>query len=333
MNTFTPSIKRLGTSEQDQLKLGVTLAKEGRLDEALSAFETATQLNPESVVAHLAVGNLLFRQRSYTEALTHFEKVMQLDPLLPMAPLRAGGAYTRQENFDKAIECFETALNLDPQSTIATVAAVGMGQVYIKQQKYDSAIQQFRQALRLNPQMMMARLMLASALKKQGNLQAAISELKAAINISSAVPVSYLQLGSIYLEQKNYSKAKTAFETADQLDPKVPAIKFAVKFGLAESLIEENELQSAVDILRQLPENKLYAPRKHKLFGDVYSRQGLVKEAAEEYRAATLLGSSDRLIPDEDIADLEALEEQDRWEELLESYRSSANAILEKPKL
>ncbi|MDY7014951.1 MAG: tetratricopeptide repeat protein [Cyanobacteriota bacterium] len=328
MAGFTPSIKRLGNSEQDQLRLGVARAKEGRLDEALSAFETAAQINPESVPAHMAAGNLLFRQRRYDEALLHYQSVMKLDPLIAIAPLKAGSICLRQQNLDSALNFFENALNLDPQSTNATFAYVGMGQVYLKREQYDAAVQQFRKALRLNPQMMMGRMMLASAYKRQGQLDAAIAELEAVQAADTQIPSSYLQLGSIYLEQRNYGKAKAAFQAALKLDPKIPLIKTSIKFGLAEALIQENELQEAAKILRVLPETKLYAPKKHQLFGDLYSRQGLSKEAAEEYRAAALLGSSGGMVPDE-LANLEELENQESWDDLVESYRLSANAVLQ----
>ena len=55
-----------------------------------------------------------------------------------------------------------------------------------------------------------------------------------------------------------------------------------------------------------------------------------MKEAAEEYRAATLLGSPDSSLPTDLDLDLEMLDDQDdRWEMLVESYRSSANATIQ----
>ncbi len=79
-------------------------------------------------------------------------------------------------------------------------------------------------------------------------------------------------------------------------------------------------------MLRQVPQYKLLDPKKHQLWGDIYQRQGLLKEATQEYRAATLLAAEkgDTL---EELTDVEAILEQDedRWQEVLEPYKAAAN--------
>jgi Tfp pilus assembly protein PilF len=86
-----------------------------------------------------------------------------------------------------------------------------------------------------------------------------------------------------------------------------------------------NRLEDAAKLLRQMPSSKVLDPRKHKIWGDIFQRQGLFKEAAEEYRAATLLAAEegDTL---EDLAELDAFLEQDeeRWEDVLEPYSEAA---------
>lgn len=328
---FTPSIKRLEVSGRDQFIQGVTLAKEGKLQEALIAFESAVQADPDMVDAHMAAGNILFRRRQYADAIVHYRTAMELDPLMSTAPLKAGDTYLRQDKLDEALECFRTAIDLEPNSTTATYAHMGIAQIYLKQENFANAIDHCRKALRLNPQMMMPRLMASSAYKRQGDLDEAISELRTALNINNKLPVSYLQLGSLYLEQKNYTDARKAFESVIELEPKMLDVTYGAKLGLVFTAIEMNNLQTAADLLREIPENKRYASRKHKLFGDLYTRQGLPKEAAEEYRAAILLGSPDGTIPN-DLEQFDDLNIQDeRWEEILANYRSSATSMLQTP--
>jgi tetratricopeptide (TPR) repeat protein len=310
MSNFSPKVKRVGKGTEEELKLAVALAKEKRFDEALWGFKTILQSEPTSKAAHLGAGNMLFKQERYDEALIHFQEVMRLDPLMPKAPLAAGKIYLKQGNLEKALEVFQDAINLAPTFP---QAYIGIAQVLIKQEKYDEAIEQLHKAVRLDPQLITVRLLVAQIYQKQRNLAKAISELKWPI---------YQSIGRIYLQQKEFSSAREAFQEALKFNPQVP---YPAQLGLVEALIGENQLDEAIEILRPLPRLKSLEPNKHKLWGDIYQRQGLLKEATQEYRAAALLGAEqgDTL---SELAELDVLFEQnnDRWQEVLEPFRAAA---------
>ncbi len=323
MTNFTPRIKRLNTGGQDQLKLGIALAKEGRLDEALSQFKAILKDDPTSMRANIGAGNIEFKHKRYDEALTYYQTAIRIDPLRPQPLLKAGKAYLRQGNLDKALEQFQSVITLDPK---AIQAYAGSGQVLARQGKYEDAVQAFRKALRLDPRMVMIRLRLAQTYVSQEKFPDAISELKTAINIEPNKSITQAELGLIYLRHKEYGAAREALQRAIDLNPQVSA---GIKLSLAEALIQENELEQAATILKDLSESKQKAPRLHKLWGDLYHRQGLHKEATEEYRAATLLASKGDT--ESEMSDsLDALEEQDdeNWQELAESYRSAADSLV-----
>ncbi|MBD1924898.1 tetratricopeptide repeat protein [Trichocoleus sp. FACHB-90] len=323
MTNFTPKVKRLNTGGQDQVKLGVALQKQGRLDEALAQFKSVLQDNPTSMRANLGAGNIEFKQKHYDEALVYYQAAIRLDPLKPIPILKAGKAYLKQRNWDKALEQFKAVVSLDPK---AVQAYTGLGQVLARQGKYEQAIQEFRKALSLDPQLLMIRIRLAQAYIDQEKLAEAASELKTAININPQKWISYAELGRVYLKQNNYSGASEVLRQAVELNPDVPS---SVRLSLVEALIQENKLEEAATLLREVPQSKQLAPRQHKLWGDIYHRQGLHREATEAYRAATLLAAEGDA--DSDMMDnLEALEDQDDdgWEELAESYKSSADSLV-----
>jgi tetratricopeptide (TPR) repeat protein len=320
MSNFSPKVKRVGKSVDEEVKLAFALAKEKRYDEALWSFKAILQSEPTAKRAHLGAGNMLLKQKRYDEALVHYQELMRLDPLQAKAPLGAGKIYLKQGNLEKAQESFQDAVNLAPNSTQAYIS---LGQVLTRQKKYDEAIEQLRKALRIDPQLMRVRVLLAQVYRKQGNLAKTISELKSALNIDPAKARIHQTLGRIYLEQKAYSAAKEAFQQTLKLNPQSTDV---ARLGLVEALIEENDLDEAIDILRQMPQLKALEAKKHKLWGDIYQRQGLLKEATHEYRAATLLAADEEDTLDE-IAELDALLEQDedKWQEALEPYRDAAN--------
>jgi tetratricopeptide (TPR) repeat protein len=319
MSNFSPKVKRVGKGTEEELKLAVALAKEKRFDEALWGFKTILQSEPTSKAAHLGAGNMLFKQERYDEALIHFQEVMRLDPLMPKAPLVAGKIYLKQGNLEKAFEVFQDAINLAPTSP---QAYIGIGQVLVKQEKYDEAIEQLHKAVRLDPQLITVRLLVAQLHQKQKNLAKAISELKSALNIDPTKWFIYQAMGRIYLQQKEFSSAREAFQEALKFNPQVP---YPAQLGLVEALIGENQLDEAIEILRPLPRLKSLEPNKHKLWGDIYQRQGLLKEATQEYRAAAMLGAEQGDTLGE-LAELDVLFEQnnDRWQEVLEPFRAAA---------
>jgi tetratricopeptide (TPR) repeat protein len=262
---------------------------------------------------------MLFKQKRYDEALIHFRTVMRLDPLMPQAPLAAGRVHLRQGRFEQAIEEFQTALSIDP--TLPQPYR-GIGQVLIKQQKYDEAIQQLRQAQRLDPQLISVRLQIAQIYQRQGKLAEALSEVQSALNIAPKEWRTYQALGRLYLRREEYNAAIEAFRDVIKLNPEV---RPGTRLGLVKALTEDNHLDEAVEILQQVPKSKALEPRKHKLWGDIYQRQGLLKEAAEEYQAASLLAAEQGNTL-EDLASVDALleEEEEQWEEVLETYSAAA---------
>lgn len=327
MTNFTPQVKRVVKNEQEQIKFAFSLAKERRFEEALAEFEKILQTNPASKLAQLGAGNMLFRLKRDDEALRRYYTVMQLDALMPQAQVGAARIFLRKGDLEQALEKYQTAINIDPYFT---EAYQGMGRVLAQQKKYDEAIQQWRQAQRLDPQLIIIRRLMARAYVRQGKLAEALSELKSAVNIDPTRWRIYQALGRVYLQLQEYNAAKLAFQKVLELKPDLAP---GAKFGLAKALIEENQLEEATEILRQMPQKKAIQARKHQLWGDLYRHQGLLKEATDEYRAAALLAAQegDNL---DDLANWEGMmtddedgwqEDEERGQQIISSYKAAAD--------
>jgi len=315
---FTPKVKQLGKSEQSRIKLSFSLAKEGRLSEAMAELETLLEENPSSFSAHMAIGNLFYRQKAYDEALDHFQKAISLEPKKPQAILKAGITYLRQNEADKAMAQFQNALKISPKTH---QDFVGLGQAYVLKEKFTEAVEQCRKALMLNPRLNQARQVMAQAYVKLGKIEEATTELKTAINYKADNFPGYAQLGRIYLGQKDFPAAREALEEALKIKPEA---KPGVRLGLVQALISDKKVGEATEVLKQVNETPRLAPLVHKLWGDIYTEQGLLKEAAEEYRAATLLSKEGDTLEE---LDMEALESID-WEEMADSYRETATSLV-----
>jgi tetratricopeptide (TPR) repeat protein len=322
MTQFTPSIKRVEPSQinvKASLDKVKSLTKEKRFEEALAETEIVLKADPSNLSAHQAAGNLKVRLKRNDEALTHFQTIIRLDPRKAKAYLRAGKIYIDQRKFDKALEQFESALKIDPK---LTAGYLGAGQAMVEQEKYDDAIKQFSTALRLNPRLVPARQRLALAHSKQHQYTEAIAQLKAALRIDPASVTVYAGLGRIYLLQKDFGAAREAYQEALNLKPEG---SLSIHLGLAEALIAENRLAEATKLLTDIPQKDQDSARMHKIWGDLYKRQGLFKEATEAYQAALLVSGSDSL---DSLGDLDFMSEEEgaEWEELAESYSVKANS-------
>ena len=181
-----------------------------------------------------------------------------------------------------------------------------------------------KKALLLAPHIASARLNLAQAYVQQNSLQVAVAELKTAVNIAPQSLLSYLQLGRVYLQQQE--SAETALLTATKNISEAPPFTL---LQLTKALVDANLLAQASEILSAIPKSPQSAPRIHKLWGDLYHRQGLFKEATEEYRASSLLASSANISLDE-LDNFDSFNDSscEDWEELADSYRESALALL-----
>lgn len=318
-----PNIARLGSSEsiQSMVERGKSLVKEKRLDEALPVFEQIVDKDPSSKSAHLALGRILFRLKRPAEALPHFEAGIRLDPSKAKPYLMLGRTAAALKDYEKALESMRNALAINSK---LDVAYVGLGTLLmrISEDNDAEAEKQFVLALRINPRMVEARRRLAQILGKTERFDEAVEHLTVALRIEPNNSETLTGLGRVYLQKSDFVAARDAFRQAIQHVDEKPAVNALM--GLAEACLQNKELAEAERALQQVPEKDQGKARMHKLWGDLYSSQGLSKQALEEYRAAELLASDKELdVEDEDLLSLPGLDDDD-WEESLASARDAA---------
>lgn len=327
MSTFEPKITRLqpSVSVRSRIKAGREFAKDGRRDEALAEFEAAVRLDPNSKMAHLALGSIKARQRRLDEAVKEYREVLRIDPLHFQGHLRLARVYLAKKETEKALEFANGAASIDPKSPEAMLM---VGLLMMAQDDLAGAKLQFSKAIQVNPRLVRARLQMSYVMKRLGNTDEAISQIRAAMRIEpDNAKVRYV-LGRLYLSRKDYAGAIEAFEAATELDSEgnTDAI-----LGLAEAFIQSGKHERAEETLRRCPREMESRPRIHKLWGDLHETRGLAKEAVEEYRAFFTLfnkdkpeGTSQRVLADPPEGDARA------WKELAASLRKSTDEDREK---
>jgi tetratricopeptide (TPR) repeat protein len=193
------------------VELGVIEGQQGKLRDAVAAFENAIQIDPEMAdaynsagaiqfemgnakdaeamlrgalriqpnyaAAHNNLGNLLSSSGRFEEARYHFEEALLLKDSYTGARYNYALALFRVQRFDEAQKQLEEILRIDPGS--AEVHEF-LGNILAAKGELGGAIRQYEEALRIAPGFSKAELDLGSALVRSGNLAAALPHLNAA---------------------------------------------------------------------------------------------------------------------------------------------------------
>jgi tetratricopeptide (TPR) repeat protein len=138
---------------------------------ALMKLKDAIQLNPNLIEAQINMGVTLAAQSKLDEAITHYYAALQVKPKFAKphefagAHFNLGNALARQGKLDKAIAHYSEALRIKPDDA---EAHNNLGIALAAQEMTSDAVAHFREALRVRPDFAEARHNLAVALQEAG---------------------------------------------------------------------------------------------------------------------------------------------------------------------
>jgi predicted O-linked N-acetylglucosamine transferase (SPINDLY family) len=161
-----------------QMARGAALRAEGRAEEALAAFRTAVELDPERAEAHHQLGNALKAQRRYPEAAASLRMAARLAPSDAVVWLNLGVASLELHRLDEAVTAFRRAIRLEPARPEAHNI---LGHALLAQGRCTAAKRCLEEALRLRPGYPAAHDNLGRVCKAQGRAAEAVAQHRAAL--------------------------------------------------------------------------------------------------------------------------------------------------------
>ncbi len=151
--------------------LGLALAAQGKMDQAVAQYNEALRLKPDYALAHNNLGLALAAQGKMDQAMAQYAEALRLNPDLAQAHNNLGFALEDQGRLDQAVAQYAEALRLKPDYD---EAQNNLGVALAKQGKIEEAIARFQKAIQINPELPGAYANLGLALAIQGNIDRAM---------------------------------------------------------------------------------------------------------------------------------------------------------------
>jgi len=153
--------------------MGVALQDQGKMDEAIEAYNKCISLKPDYAEAYINMGLALKDQGKLDEAIEAYNKCISLKPDYAQAYSYMGGALKDQGKLDEAIEAYNKCISLKPDYAQAYSY---MGVALQDQGKLDETIEAYNKAIALKPDYAEAHKNLSFTLLNSGRLKEGLDE-------------------------------------------------------------------------------------------------------------------------------------------------------------
>jgi tetratricopeptide (TPR) repeat protein len=206
--------------------LGIALAAQGKLEQAVGQYRRALELEPRVAETRYNLGLALVYLGRPDDAVTEFERALQIDPGNADALNNLGHLALARGQLDAAIGYFRRAVELRPtmdQAHYNLAIALGARGALVE------AAGHYRKVLELDPSFAMAHNNLGTVLHRQGDLDAAMSEYREALRLDPSIGMSHRNLGLALIVLGRYAEAMPHLERALEIDPDDAAARQALE--------------------------------------------------------------------------------------------------------
>ncbi len=216
----------------------VILQKE-RMNEAMTHFEQALEINPEYEPAQYALGLALLQKGKVDEAIPHLQEAVQLTLGDPEPCFSLGNALLQKGRLNEAIAQFQQAVEARPGYA---EARNNLGFALLQKGRVDEAIIQCRQAVQIRPDIAEARNNFGNALSKKGKMDEAITQYQQALQINPAYADAHNNLGNALLQKGRADEAIACYQKALAINPGYEA----ARNNLGKALLQKQKAHEAI---------------------------------------------------------------------------------------
>ena len=252
-----------------------------------------------SAEEHFEKGKTYFDAGQLEEAITEYSQAIELDPEYALAYHHRGIAYAKKEQWDLAIADGTKAIELDPNIELDPEYALAYnsrGIAYAKKGQWDSAITDYTKVIELDPNFAPAYGNRGVAYAKKGQWDLAIADYSKAMELNPNYPPNYHHRGTAYDKKGQWDLAIADYTKLISDFPDAPLVAEArnalprCHYEWALSLFREGQYHDAIEkcgvIKRQSP-NSTYASKVEKILKEYSLLENALKyQQDKEYDAA-----------------------------------------------
>ncbi len=214
-----PSPNPASPSAADRLELGASLARSGRLDEAIAAFREALSIEPRYTTAYYNLGLSLLEKQEPREAAEALETAVSLSPENALAQRALGIALRQTGENEEAARALRRAVALDSEDVLSLLH---LGRLLRERGELEEAASALQSATTLKPEAPLLHQELGFTLRAAGRLEEAVTALESALELDANLALAHYTLGVTLYEMGRRGDAEREMAEAKRLgyDPR-----------------------------------------------------------------------------------------------------------------
>ena len=203
----------------DHFLLGQEQYRQGQCKQAIVAFESALQLQPDHFWARYYLGLSWLKTQRPDQAVTCLTSCLGQRRDFPWAYLLRASAWSELGQFARAEADFDSAQKAHLPDSAGYGLLVNRGVMRIRQGRLDLAKADLKQAIALRPNQYQGYLNLAQAQLKDGKRQDALDQLDHSIRLEPSLGSLYRTRARIHLLRQDQKAALADLDDAIRLEP------------------------------------------------------------------------------------------------------------------
>lgn len=205
------------------IALGVGL---GLLNQAIG-FDS---VGPRRVPLYVGLGWATAEAGRLEEAVTWYKKARDIDPNYPTLAANLGGLFMQLGRPDEAFLCLQEAVRTESQNAAARNALAGL---LVERGQLDEALEHVQAAIQLQPDSADLQFNLALVLLRKDDIAGALTHLRESARLDPTSPRAFVQMSQLLYNTGDAHGAIAALRQANRLDPTDPATATDLAWYLA----------------------------------------------------------------------------------------------------
>jgi tetratricopeptide (TPR) repeat protein len=281
----------------NDLVCGSQLLRNGKIDEAILAFQKAIAYNPNFHWSYYKLGETLERLGNLEEAIVAYKKVISLNPNMYWAYYKLGEISYKLNCWEEAIGYFYQAISVQPNFIESNINSYRtyqkLGEILSILDRKDEASNAFYQAIAVNRTAGLSYFCLADVLAQQKKWGEAIKLYQQAISLDFKEPKVFWGLGKTLECLKRWDEAIVTYQKTIELDVnQYQSYQYLGNLLLIQRQWIEAVIahQKALQLNPQSSSCQLDLGRALYYLGKSLERKNNYSDAIEQYRKALDLG-------------------------------------------